>query len=101
MNLSKFASRKFLLCLAAFVATFCSGVAGIIPPEWTAIGMAFSAGIYAACEAAVDRSSLQSNTTVNTNTVTATATDKAVVSKVLAGDAQKEQTKPVENPSAQ
>lgn len=87
MNLSKYVSRKFLLCCAAFVATFCSGVAGIIPPEWTAIGMAFSAGIYAACEAATDRASIKSNTvtTMNTNTVSASATDKATVSKVLAG----------------
>jgi hypothetical protein len=52
--MEKIASRKFLLSLAAFLAAFAGGAGGVIPPEWCTLGMALSAGIYAACEAYVD-----------------------------------------------
>ena len=83
--LNKIASRKFLLCVAAFIATFCTGVAGIIPQEWMAIGMSLSAGIYAACEAAVDRASLMANQTVNTTTksVNANVDSTTTANKIL------------------
>lgn len=91
----KVASRKFLLSLAAFLAAFCGGVAGVLPPEWCAVGMAVSAGIYAACEAYVDGkaaegSGVQTVYTENvTKAVTATSADKATV--VAAFNAGKEE----------
>ena len=83
----KLTSRKFLLSLAAFLASFFSGVAGILPPEFCAIGMALSASIYAACEAYVDGQSAKSTQTV----IQASSTDKSVVAKLLVPDESKEE----------
>lgn len=77
--LNKLTSRKFLLSLAAFLAAFCGGVAGVIPAEWCAVGMALSAGIYAACEAYVDGQSAKSTQTV----IQATSNDRATVAALL------------------
>ena len=68
--LEKFASRKFLISVAAFLAAFCTGVAGVFPPEYCAVGMALSAGIYAASEAYVDGQSARATQTINTTSVT-------------------------------
>ena len=76
----KVCSRKFLLSLAAFLAAFFGGVTGVIKPELCAIGMALSAGIYAACEAYIDGQSVKA-TTKNVS-VTATSTDKETVKKI-------------------
>ena len=81
--MSKFLSRKFLLSAAAFLAAFCTGVTGVFPAEWCAVGMALSAGIYAASEAYVDGQSAKSNQTINTNSVTATSASQKVVEKAL------------------
>lgn len=75
----KLTSRKFLLSLAAFLASFCTGVAGVLPPEWCAVGMATSAGIYAGCEAYVDGQAAKSTQTV----ISASSTDKATVAELL------------------
>ena len=77
----KILSRKFLASLAAFLAAFCMGAAGVLPPEWTALGMALSAGIYAACEAYVDGKAAMAQQSV-TN-VTATTYDSATVAALL------------------
>ena len=81
----KLTSRKFWLAVAAFLAAFAMGVAGIMPPEWCAVCMAVSAGIYAACEAYVDGSAAKANQTVSTTSVTATSTSQKVVEKAFTG----------------
>lgn len=81
--MSKFLSRKFLISTAAFLAAFCAGVTGVFPPEWCAVGMALSAGIYAASEAYVDGQSAKATQTINTTSVSATSANQKVVEKVL------------------
>ena len=88
--MQKFMSRKFLLSAAAFLAAFFTGVAGVFPPEWCAVGMALSAGIYAASEAYVDGQAAKSTQTISTTSVTATSTSQKVVEKALAQETQKE-----------
>ena len=85
--IQKLTSRKFLLSLAAFLASFFTGVTGVLPPEFCAIGMALSAGIYAACEAYVDGQSVKSTQTV----IQASSTDKTGVAKLLVPDDIKEE----------
>lgn len=80
----KITSRKFLLSVAAFIAVFCTGVAGVLPPEWCAVGMALSAGIYAACEAYVDGKSASANQVINTTSVSAASNSQKIVENVLA-----------------
>lgn len=77
----KLASRKFLLSLAAFLAAFFGGVAGVLPPELCAVGMALSAGIYAACEAYVDGKAAEANGT--STTISASTSSRETVEKVL------------------
>lgn len=91
MKVSKFLSRKFLISAAAFLAAFFTGVAGVFPPEWCAVGMALSAGIYAASEAYVDGQSARSVQTVNTVAVTANTSDKATVNKLISPEKEGEQ----------
>lgn len=88
--MQKFLSRKFLISAAAFLAAFFTGVAGVFPPEWCAVGMALSAGIYAASEAYVDGQAAKSTQTINSTTVSATANDKATVARVIAPEAEVE-----------
>lgn len=83
----KLTSRKFLLSLAAFLASFFTGVTGVLPAEFCAIGMALSAGIYAACEAYVDGQNAKSTQTV----IQASSTDKTVVAKLLVPEDAKEE----------
>lgn len=82
----KFLSRKFLISVAAFLAAFCAGVAGVLPPECCTVGMALSAGIYAASEAYVDGQSAKSTQTINSTSVTATSASQKVVEKALNAD---------------
>lgn len=82
----KMTSRKFWLAIAAFLAAFAMGVTGIMPPEWCGVCMAFSAGIYAACEAYVDGQSAKSTQKV----ITATSSDKATVAALLNPEEPKE-----------
>ena len=78
----KFLSRKFLLSVAAFLSAFCMGVGGIMPPEHCAVGMALSAGIYAACEAYTDGKRAES--TASTRTTTVSATGKTALDAISA-----------------
>lgn len=83
----KVTSRKFLLSAAAFIAALCTGAAGVLPPDACVLGMALSAGIYAACEAYVDGKREASTTTSTSVTATASATtSKEIVAKVLGGE---------------
>ena len=84
--MEKFLSRKFLISSAAFLAAFFTGVAGVVPAECCAVGMALSAGIYAASEAYVDGQAAKSTQTINTTSVTATSASQKVVEKALNAD---------------
>lgn len=88
--MEKFLSRKFLISVAAFLAAFCAGVTGVLPAEYCTIGMALSAGIYAASEAYVDGKSAESTQTVNTTSVSATSASQKVVEKAFASDKEGE-----------
>lgn len=82
--MTKFTSRKFILAVAAFLASIGSSIAGFATANdvLLVIGLVcttLSAGIYAAAEAYVDASNVSSNT-VN---ITASTTAKDVVEKVL------------------
>ena len=84
----KLSSRKLWLSAAAFLATFFTGVAGVLPPEWCTVGMALSAGIYVAGEAYVDGKSAGASQTISTTSVSASATSQKVVESALAPDAR-------------
>ena len=84
--MQKFLSRKFLISVAAFLAAFCAGVTGVFPPEYCAVGMALSTGIYAASEAYVDGRAAKSVQTINSTSVTATSASQKVVEKALNAD---------------
>lgn len=83
---SKLGSRKFWICVAAFLASLGGGVSGIVAGNetLTVIGgvcTVLSAAIYAACEAYVDGASVKSNT--NSVTISASSTDKTVVANAI------------------
>lgn len=86
--MEKFLSRKFLLSAAAFLAAFFTGVAGVFPPEWCAVGMALSAGIYAASEAYVDGQSARATQTINSTSknLNANTDSTTTANKILAAD---------------
>lgn len=84
--MEKFLSRKFLISVAAFLAAFCAGVTGVLPSEWCTVGMAASAGIYAASEAYVDGQAARSTQTINSTSVTATSANAKVVEKAFGTD---------------
>ena len=95
MTMDKFLSRKFLLSAAAFLAAFFTGVAGVFPPEYCAVGMALSAGIYAASEAYVDGKSAEahqsyySDTTMETVSKNVNAnTDSTTTANKIIGSAE-------------
>lgn len=61
--MNKFLSRKFLVCLAAFLASVATSISGISTSNETitiigTVCSIFSAAIYAFCEAWVDGKSL-------------------------------------------
>lgn len=83
--MEKLTSRKFLISVAAFLASIGAGVTGIATQNeiLAAIGAActiLSAAIYAATEAYVDAASLKANTTA-TN-ISATTNDTQIVEKM-------------------
>lgn len=85
----KLTSRKFLLALAAALASIGTSIAGFATDNVAVAttGMVctmLSAAIYAACEAYVDGKSVASSVTYTTKQVTATSTDKATVQAALA-----------------
>lgn len=90
--IKKLTSRKFLISVAAFLASLGAGLAGVVSPDLCAVLMALSAAIYAACEAYVDGKSAASNTTSETiatsRSVTATSADKATVVAAFNGGEQ-------------
>ncbi|MEG0015732.1 MAG: hypothetical protein RSB04_11795 [Gordonibacter sp.] len=94
MNLkTKITSRKFLLALAAGLASIGGSIAGIATDNTalTTTGLVctmISAAIYAAAEAYVDGQSARSQQTINqivtTKQVSATTSDKATVQAAFA-----------------
>ena len=81
--LDKLTSRKFLLALAAFLASLGAGLSGIADASVCAVSMTASAAIYAACEAYVDGAAAKSTQTISTTSVTATSASQKVVEKAL------------------
>ena len=90
--MEKFTSRKFLLSTAAFLAAFCTGVTGVFPAEWCAVGMALSAGIYAASEAYVDGQSAKATQVISTTNknVNANTDSTTTANKIINAEANKE-----------
>ena len=89
---SKLTSRKFWVCVAAFLGSIGTGLAGFATGNTaiTTTGMicaTLSAAVYAAVEASVDHARESSNNTQTIKQVTATATasDKATV-QTIAGE---------------
>lgn len=92
--MEKLKSRKLWLAIAAFLVSVGTGISGIVVGNYDltvagAIMAVVGAGIYQACEAAVDAASVKSTTT--TKSITATATDKVTVQQVLGTGASKEE----------
>lgn len=89
--MSKFASRKFLISVAAFLGSVAASIAGLAIAEPIVAGIGIvcgilSAGIYAGCEAYVDGQSASANGT--SKVITATTDSASVVKNAL-------QTEPV------
>lgn len=77
--MSKFNSRKFLISLAAFLASLGGSIGGIVTENHTlaiigTVCTVLSAAIYAACEAYVDGKAVNAKTEL---------TDKEVESRIL------------------
>lgn len=90
--IQKLTSRKFWVCVAAFLGSIGTSIAGVATGDQgiAAVGIVcatVSAAIYAAVEAAVDYGRETSNTTqtVKQISATATASDKATV-QTIAGE---------------
>lgn len=97
----KLSSRVFWICLAAFLASISSSIAGLGTGNEVAagIGMAcgvISAGIYAAAEKATDIARINADTkqTVMSQQVTASSDDMYTVASVLAPAPAPDQTQP-------
>ena len=89
--MEKLVSRKFLISVAAFLASLGTGIVGLANGnEKVAIAggvcTVLSAAIYAACEAHVDGKSAAANQTSETvtKTVSATSTDRETVKQAIA-----------------
>lgn len=80
----KLTSRKFWVCVAAFLASLGIGISGVATDNVVVIGIGtacsiLSAAIYAAAEASVDKASVASSTT----TVSASTDSSKVVETML------------------
>lgn len=76
-KLDKLKSRKFWICVAAFLGSIATSIAGIVTTNSTVIAVGtvcgiLSAAIYAFCEAWVDSANVSSTTkqTINQTTTT-------------------------------
>ena len=84
----KLTSRKFWICIAAFLASLGTGIAGIANGS-ERVAMAggtccvVSTAIYAACEAHVDGKYAEATQTLNTTNVTATSASQKAVEAAL------------------
>lgn len=91
--MQRLTSRKFLLALAAALASIGTSIAGLATDNAAvattgAVCTMLSAAIYAAAEAYVDGKSVASSVTHTTKQVTATSTDRATVQAALAPAAE-------------
>lgn len=87
--INKLQSRKFWISVAAFLASFGTGIVGLANGNETVaiaggICTVLSAAIYAACEAYVDGAAIKSST--QTVTISASSNAKDVVTSVLNGE---------------
>lgn len=100
--MEKLTSRKFLICLAAFLAAMATGIANAAVGNEVVASVGIACGIlataiYAACEASVDRARLYSDTTETqvitsqNHTVEAKSDDVITVASVLAPAPSEEQ----------
>lgn len=86
--IKKFTSRKFWFCVAIFLASIGTGIAGLATDNTVIAGIGVgctvvSGAIYAACEAYTDGKSLES-TTINVQAAPKTASDAAEIINSLA-----------------
>lgn len=93
---NKLTSRKFWVCVAAFLGSLGTGIGGLaVGNESIAITGAVccvvSTSIYAACEAHVDGKYAEANQTINTTSknVTANSDTAATVNKIIGGAEKK------------
>jgi uncharacterized membrane protein len=86
--MNKLLSRKFLMALAAFLASIGTSIGAMAASNDVVAGIGIvcamlSAAIYAATEAYVDAASVASNITSTTTSVSATTTSKETVEKLI------------------
>lgn len=82
--MDKLKSRKFLMCLAAFLLSVATSLSSLASGDEVTLSVGTIAAIiiaaaYAACEAAVDKASVSSTQTQ----ITATSTSKEAVADVI------------------
>lgn len=100
----KFTSRKFVICLAAFLFSLGTGLSGLSQGNSRIIMIGgiccvLSAALYAACEAYTDGKALEANQTQTVNEIqstssvaqhlTASTTDKVLVGTIVESASQK------------
>ena len=93
--MNKFASRKFLISVAAFLGSIAASIAGLAIADQIIAGIGIgcgvlSAGIYAACEAYVDGQSASANGT--SKVITATTDSASVVKTALQPTVEEKKT---------
>lgn len=87
--IEKITSRKFLMALAAFLASIGTSIGALATDNEIVAGIGIicamlSAALYAAMEAWVDTARLNSNSTTTTKTISATSTNaRDTVEKIL------------------
>ena len=91
--MNKLASRKFWISVAAFLASIATSIAGLAVSEPTVASVGLicgilAAAIYAACEAAVDKASIDANTTTTAKTISATADSQTIVKNALQSEVE-------------
>ena len=85
----KLQSRKFWICAAAFLGSISTGIAGVASGSEVIAGIGigcgiFSAAIYSACEAAVDRARINSDmtyTSISNTSSIATSSNQNIEAK--------------------
>jgi hypothetical protein len=82
--ISKFDSRKFLVFAGAFLVSLSAGLAGVVDGTTTIQAVLVAAIGYGISEAIPDLGGALSDKTVTTRNVTASASDKETVQKILA-----------------
>lgn len=84
----KLQSRKFWICAAAFLGSISTGIAGVASGNEVIAGIGigcgiFSAAIYSACEAAVDKARINADISYTTVSTTSTQNIEAKSDDVM------------------